>query len=64
MSLEADKHEDRYFSCVRCEIQFKKSSLKVAYFSFFSKIFFEDTSPFCGQLIPLFWTSGDVCPGF
>ena len=21
-------------------------------------------SPFCGLLIPLFWTSGNICPGF
>ena len=25
--------------------------------------FLEDISPFVGPLIPLFWTSGDVCPG-
>ena len=24
----------------------------------------EDISPFVKQVIPLFWTSGDVCPGF
>ena len=32
--------------------------------SFFLKILLEDTSSFCGQLIPLFWTSGEVCPRF
>ena len=26
--------------------------------------FLEDISPFYGPLIPVFWTSGDVCPGF
>ena len=30
---------------------------------FFIK-FLEDISPFYGPLMPLFWTSGDVCPGF
>ena len=30
---------------------------------FFLK-FLEDINPFVGPLIPLFWTSGDVCPGF
>ena len=29
----------------------------------FKKIF-EDTSPFLGPLILLFWTSGDACPVF
>ena len=24
----------------------------------------DDISPFCGLLIPLFWTSHEVCPGF
>ena len=24
----------------------------------------EDISPFVGSLIPLFWTSGEICPGF
>ena len=27
------------------------------------KLFFEDTSAFCGQLVPLFWTLGDINPG-
>ena len=31
---------------------------------FFFFIFLEDISPFCGPLVPLFWTSGDICPGF
>ena len=31
------------------------------YFLFLN--FLEDMSPFCGPLIPLFWTSGDVFPG-
>ena len=33
-------------------------------FFYFLKKILEDTSPFCGVLIPIFWTSGDVCPGF
>ena len=28
-----------------------------------NNLFPEDISPFCGALIPLFWTIGDVCPG-
>ena len=30
----------------------------------FLKKYLEDISPLVGLLIPLFWTSGDVCPGF
>ena len=25
---------------------------------------FEDINPFMGPLVPMFWTSGDVCLGF
>ena len=31
---------------------------------FFFKKDFGDISHFCGTLIPLFWTSDDICPGF
>ena len=31
---------------------------------FFKKEILEDIPPFCGPLISLFWTSGDICSGF
>ena len=34
------------------------------FFFFFFFFFLEDISLFVGPLIPLFWTSGDVCTGF
>ena len=38
--------------------------MNVRIYSLFLLKYLEDISPFCGSLIPLFWTSGDVCPGF
>ena len=45
---------------VQCEaVQFSKLN----FFLFFLK-FLADTCPFWGQLVPLFWISGDVSSGF
>ena len=41
-----------------------KSTALVFFFLFFLKIFCRTHVLFAGPLIPLFWTSGDVCPGF
>ena len=42
----------------------KRWLLKAAIFCFFFKNKCLELSFFVGPLIPLFWTSGDICPGF